>query len=387
MELSKDALKLKRKLEKIKKKRVIDEMNGDNVGVSVDVSVGPTQNEQAAHNNHSVSKEEILSEYFQFLRNLPILPDLELNKVINTVKSEWGIDEILKSQLEPIALLHLSKGNLIADKLSTKMGQSLRIISPPVKDCLLCKESLSVSNYPTQIVVHTLTGPAMYSKYILKCQRCRLIEKSKFNPLHENRRQDIFYHPDKYGNMSNGYMFYKQDIPYVKATNEVYLDRSLVESDMSNFMHGFMSMESAAEAYNETFRHSTAVTQLKEFIDKNPSVGNHFNAKVRETKVGDYVDVPLSDDFNEKEAEEKGRSIQNGMHELNRKSVVSSFYNCWIPEEMKERNMNFMFGPYYKEEDGGKVVVTFKDSVEDFIEQIDNLRSREIYKHENCAGS
>ena len=103
MELSKDALKLKRKLEKIKKKRVIDEMNGDNVGVSVGVSVGPKQNEQAAHNNHSVSKEEILSEYFQFLRNLPILPDLELNKVINTVKSEWGIDEILKSQPEPIA--------------------------------------------------------------------------------------------------------------------------------------------------------------------------------------------------------------------------------------------------------------------------------------------
>ena len=94
--------------------------------------------------------------------------------------------------------------------------------------------------------------------------------------------------------MSYGYMFYKQDIPYVKATNEVYLDRSLVESDMSNFMHGFMSQESVAEAYNETFRHSTAVTQLKEFLEKKPSVGNHFNAKVRETKVGDYVDVPLT---------------------------------------------------------------------------------------------
>ena len=164
--------------------------------------------------------------------------------MINTVKGEWGIDKILKSQLEPDTLLHLGKGNLLTDKLSTKMGQSIRILSPPVKDCLLCKESLSISNHPTQIVVHTLTGPVMYSKYILKCQRCRLIEKSKFNPLH----------PDKYGNMSNGYMFYKEDIPYVKATNEVYLDRSLVESEMSNFMHGFMSMESAGEACNETFR-------------------------------------------------------------------------------------------------------------------------------------
>ena len=210
--------------------------------------------------------------------------------MINTVKGEWGIDKILKSQLEPDTLLHLGKGNLLTDKLSTKMGQSIRILSPPVKDCLLCKESLSISNHPTQIVVHTLTGPVMYSKYIFKCQRCRLIEKSKFNPLH----------PDKYGNMSNGYMFYKEDIPYVKATNEVYLDRSLVESEMSNFMHGFMSMESAAEAYNETFRNSTAVTQLKEFLDKNPLVSHHFNAKIKET--GDYVDVPLSDDFKEKEA-------------------------------------------------------------------------------------
>ena len=48
--------------------------------------------------------------------------------------------------------------------------------------------------------------------------------------------------------MSNGYIFYKQDIPNVKATNEVYLERSLLDSDMSNFIHGFMSMESAAEA-------------------------------------------------------------------------------------------------------------------------------------------
>ena len=74
------------------------------------------------------------------------------------------------------------------------------------------------------------------------------------------------------------------------------------------------------------------------------------------------------------------------MHELNRKSVASSFYNFWIPEEMKERNMNFMFGPYHNDKDEGKVV-TFKDSVEDFIEQIDDLRSQEIYKHENCAGN
>ena len=70
-------------------------MNYSNVGVYA----SPKQNGETAKNNPSLSKEEILSEYFQFLRNLPILPDLELNKVINTVKSEWGIDEILKRQV------------------------------------------------------------------------------------------------------------------------------------------------------------------------------------------------------------------------------------------------------------------------------------------------
>ena len=57
------------------------------------------------------------------------------------------------------------------------------------------------------------------------------------------------------------------------------------------------------------------------------------------------MDVPLSDDFNEKEAEEKGRSIQNGMHELNRKSVASSFYNFWIPEVKKRMKHEFYVWP------------------------------------------
>ena len=66
------------------------------------------------------------------------------------------------------------------------------------------------------------------------------------------------------------------------------------------------------------------------------------------------MDVPSIDHFNDNEAEEKGRSIQNGMHELNRKSVLSPFYKCWIPEEMKQQNMNFMFGLISKKRMEGK---------------------------------
>ena len=38
-------------------------------------------------------------------------------------------------------------------------------------------------------------------------------------------------------------MFYSKDVHYVKATNEVFLERSLVDSKISSFMHGFMSMD------------------------------------------------------------------------------------------------------------------------------------------------
>ena len=89
-----------------------------------------------------------------------------------------------------------------------------------------------MNNKPTQIAVFGLKGPQIYSKYILKCQRCRLVEKSKFNHLNEALRQDVFYHPDKYGNMKSGYMFYKQDVSHIRASNEVYLETNFVEYEM-----------------------------------------------------------------------------------------------------------------------------------------------------------
>ena len=176
------------------------------------------------------SKEEMLSEYFQFLRNLPVMPDVEKKRLIQKVKAEWNIDEILNTSLNPeVNLVHLKDGNNLIDKVSSKFGQSIQILAPPVKHCLLCKEVLSVNNKPTQIAVFGLKGPQIYSKYILKCQRCRLVEKSKFNHLNEALRQDVFYHPDKYGTMKSGYMFYKQDVSHIRASNGVYLETDFLE--------------------------------------------------------------------------------------------------------------------------------------------------------------
>ena len=45
-----------------------------------------------------------------------------------------------------------------------------------------------------------------------------------------------------------------------------------------------------------------------------------------------------------------------------------------------------MFGPYHKEGGGQDVLVTLRDSAEDFIKKVDNFRSEEIYKHDDCTG-
>ena len=83
-----------------------------------------------------VTKEETLSEYFSFLRNLPIMPEFEQKKWISLVEEEWGIGDILKTNLKPVNLIALKNGHDLTDKLSAKLGQSLRIITPPVKNCL-----------------------------------------------------------------------------------------------------------------------------------------------------------------------------------------------------------------------------------------------------------
>ena len=60
-----------------------------------------------------------------------------------------------------------------------------------------------------------------------------------------------------------------------------------------------------------------------------------------------------------------------------------NYYNFWVKQELKERSWNHIFGPY-KSADGS--IITFHESVEAFLVEIDDLRSKEIYAHDNCAG-
>ena len=104
MDLNKDAINLKKKLDKIKQKKLSDKKSNEDVK-STDNSF------------ENISKEEILSEYFLFLKNLPVLLDHELNRLINTVKCSWDIEEILNSPLNPEALMHKGQGNFLSRRL------------------------------------------------------------------------------------------------------------------------------------------------------------------------------------------------------------------------------------------------------------------------------
>ena len=130
-----------------------------------------------------MSGEEILSKYLDFLRDLPDLIFIEKEKLVNIVKKEWNIDHLLENihKLDfERHLMNIGEGNNLIDQLSTKLGQSLRVICPPVKNCLLCNKNLAVNNRPTQVIAHSLNGPTIFTKYILRCKNCQLTSKNNF---------------------------------------------------------------------------------------------------------------------------------------------------------------------------------------------------------------
>ena len=145
-----------------------------------------------------LSSEEILYEFMGFMRSLPIMINSEKNRLVNLVKSELQIDKILNSsqKLDLVKLSKLGSGNHVISQLSRKIGQSLRILSPPTIKCFLCSENLTMNHPPTQIAVHGMNGPEVFSKYILRCKQCKL--DSKAGNQDKKLRQDVYYHPERY---------------------------------------------------------------------------------------------------------------------------------------------------------------------------------------------
>ena len=137
-------------------------------------------------------------------------------------------------------------------------------------------------------------------------------------------------------------MYYKSETGFVKASNVVYLERKLVEYFLSNYHQGWMSQESQAEAYNETWRDSTQVELVKKFLEDNPTVGAQFNKKMKPEDL-DFLSDHLDEEDIELETNTTDERLRNssfcGMFEIHRKNLSQAYFNLWVPEELRERNM------------------------------------------------
>ena len=89
--------------------------------------------------------------------------------------------------------------------------------------------------------------------------------------------------------------------------------------------------------------------------------------------------IPFNDDYNDGQC-------SNTMFEMHRKNVSQALYSKWIREELKDRHKvgKVLFGPRY---DAAGKLITYQDSVESFLTEVDELRTNEIYPHEECTGT
>ena len=115
---------------------------------------------------------------FKSLRSIKTLPSVLMHSKCTPTLESCGFVCLKCSPLDTLSIAH---------------GSSFRVLCPPVTKCLLCYKDLSMCNKPTQVAVHTLKGPVLYSKYIYRCFGCCLGETSDKSEI----RQDVYYHHDR----------------------------------------------------------------------------------------------------------------------------------------------------------------------------------------------
>ena len=342
------------------------------------------------YENSSVN--DITLEYLYFLRNLPPLPNTQLALTVNKVSSELKIQN-----LSPIQMEHISPDPShvtrrfdrfpILDALSCKLGISLRnILAPPTAICILCQKPLVANNKPVQVPLFDNSGPDVGTKYIFDCNNCKAAWK--LNPIKQTRslKQHVHYHPDRLGNPVDGYQSYPSihDIKVVRGSTESYYKNRFVDGYSAELNHCWTSFEGKAESYNETFRDTDKVKYFKDFLETNPEVGGHFRKHFSEDENEDFFDENNEDvGFLEKQK----TTESSRMWELKRKNLSQAYFNRQIQLELKERKIESKgFGPKMASSNTQEKK-TYKQTVNEFMKEVDELRKEEIYPHneEDCS--
>ena len=119
---------------------------------------------------------------------------------------------------------------------------------------------------------------------------------------------------------------------------------------------------------------------IKRFLYFNKEVGMHFKKTSSEDDLAeeDFEDVSKEDSPKE--------STVTGMWELRKKSISQAVLVQEVTEELYERGKTdeYYFGPMV---DNLSQKVSFKESIDQFMTEIDEIRKMTLYSHDDCSDS
>ena len=88
--------------------------------------------------------------------------------------------------------------------------REIEILAPPVTNCCNCKSLLIAQNKTGTVTVFSGESLKTAMKLSLRCKDCKLN-----------------YGYSMFGNIQEGYHFYKEERPYVEASDGVFMERRL----------------------------------------------------------------------------------------------------------------------------------------------------------------
>ena len=183
-----------------------------------------------------------------------------------------------------------------------------------------------------------------------------------------------------FGNPHTGFKFYGSDlnVDIIRGSDEQYFTSRFLAGYMFDLLHSFTSIEGRTEAFNQLLRDTEKSEYFQNFIANNPAIGGHFNSKEEKQSIEAICDQ-------DQDEEEDQREERSAMHELHKPTMRTAFYNHEIRCELEERGIldSWTFGPKENEKDGFKKM-SYRESLEVFMEQVDVWRRGEIYPHDEA---
>ena len=260
------------------------------------------------------------------------MPSFDRISIIKRLKEELGDIDVNLSEIPwHLIMVNQSKIDSYIQELSSKHNFSYEhFLCPPVKYCIVEKctslkdSELTKNHMATQVVLCTSLGLQTASLFQYRCRYC-----------------NTCYGYDTYGTVQHK-LFYDNQRTNIKATQILYIQRSVMDFWRQLSLHSQVSFESLAICYNSSFKQQSVL------------VKNIFES---------YND----EDELEEEEENKGYFLKT---QLNRRQIASGFWTYLVEEESREMDSKPVFT--------GNV----KNSYDQFMDQVDNLRKSSLYPHD-----